>query len=98
MSAGGGRWDPVVDVIPASDVRCRRRGEPRLQRPPGVARRHRRRCADAWGVGGGSRVGVKAAGGYGRREGGVTRHVKACLCANGRPLGRLDDFQMTEVD
>ena len=98
MSAGGGRGNPVVGVIPASDGRCRRRGEPRLQRPPGVARHHRRRCADAWGVGGGSRVGVKAAGGYGWQEGGGMRHVKACLCGCGRSFGRSGDLQMTEVE
>ena len=98
LSAGSARPGAGGWRVPASMWERRRRGEPRHQRPPGGTRSHPRRCADAWGVGGGSCVGVKAAGGYGRREGGVTRHVKACLCANGRPLGRLDDFQMTEVD
>ena len=98
MSAGGGRGNPVDGVIPASDGRCRRRGEPRLQRPPGVARSHRRRCADAWGVGGDICIGVNATGGYGWQEGGVMRHVKAWSCANGRSLGRLGNFQITEVD
>ena len=57
-----------VEVVPAPDVQ--RRGEPRLQRPPGVARCHRRRCADAWGVGEGICGGGEATGGYGRGEGG----------------------------
>ena len=57
-----------VEVVPAPDVQ--RRGEPRLQRPPGVARCRRRRCADAWGVGEGICGGVEATGGYGGGEGG----------------------------
>ena len=89
MSAGGGRGNPVVGVIPALDGRCQRRGEPRLQRPPGVARRHRRRCSDAWGVGEDSCAGVKAAGGYGWQEGGgcvMSRLV--CVAAAGPSADR----------
>ena len=89
MSAGGGRGNPVVGVIPASDGRCRRRGEPRLQRPPGVARRHRRRYADARGVGEDSCAGVDAAGGHGWQEGGgcvMSRLV--CVAAAGPSADR----------
>ena len=98
MSAGGGRGNPVVGVIPASDGRCRRRGEPRLQRPPGVARSHRRRCADAWGVGEGMCDGVGATRCCCGEDGGCCVIVNTCFYDDGRSLCRWIDFQNTEVD
>ena len=83
---------------PASMCECRGRGEPRLQRPPGVTRSHPRRCADAWGVGEGMCDGVGATRCCCGEDGGCCVIVNTCFYDNGRSLCRWIDFQNTEVD